>query len=452
MKKLTLCLALLGLLALGGQASAVIGTIDDVPAATLLLPYFEVDIENTDGVNTLFSINNASASAVLAHVTVWSDQSVPVLDFDVYLTGFDVQTISLRDIFVSGNLPRTASTSQDPSGSALNAGISPRGAASLLPFGDISYASCTSLPYPTGFVSASFRSHLQNWLQGLPSTAPGFTSLCAGSKTQDGILRGYITVDTVNACNLFFPSDWALYAPFVTNQNVLWGDYFYVNSAQNFAQGETLVHIEACPAETLTSASTQPPTITPIPPGTVCFVPGDHTFYGRYNGALADDGREPLPTTLGVRYLNGGGFDGGTDFLVWREANSADVAYSCALQGPSTWYPLEATQIVIFDEAEQPVTADDCPSGDPTCEQEVVIPNEANRIDVALDLLAPFNFGWAYLNLQHNNAGFVAIYGDPFAQAWVTAVMDADGRFSVGFDAVQLDNANTPNTTIIPVP
>ena len=30
--------------------------------------------------------------------------------------------------------------------------------------------------------------------------------------------------------------------------------------------------------------------------------------------------------------------------------------------------------------------------------------------------------------------------------------MDASGRFSVGFDAIQLDNANTPNTTIIPVP
>ena len=73
-------------------------------------------------------------------------------------------------------------------------------------------------------------------------------SSSAGSKQPDtNILRGYITVDTVNACNLFFPSDWAFYAPFVTDQNVLWGDYFYVNPGQNFAQGETLVHIESCP-------------------------------------------------------------------------------------------------------------------------------------------------------------------------------------------------------------
>ncbi|HEX6865177.1 MAG TPA: hypothetical protein VF414_20270, partial [Thermoanaerobaculia bacterium] len=63
MRKLCLCLALLSLLGLGGQAFAVIGTIDDVPAATLLLPYFEVDIANQNGVTTLFSINNASATA-----------------------------------------------------------------------------------------------------------------------------------------------------------------------------------------------------------------------------------------------------------------------------------------------------------------------------------------------------------------------------------------------------
>src|SRR5687768_15190520 len=102
-------LALAGLLALAGPAVATIGTIDNVPAATLMLPYFEVDLDNTEGVNTLFSINNSAASAVLTKVVVWSDQSVPVLNFNIYLTGYDVQTFSMRDILVLGNLPRTAS-------------------------------------------------------------------------------------------------------------------------------------------------------------------------------------------------------------------------------------------------------------------------------------------------------------------------------------------------------
>src|SRR5688572_20946649 len=155
MRKLCLCLALMSLLGLGGQAFAVIGTIDDVPAATLLLPYFELDLANQNGVNTLFSINNASDTAVLAHVTIWSDQSVPVLDFDVYLTGYDVQTISLRDILQNGNLPRTASAGQDTAGDT----ISPQGPVS----DDINFASCSVLPYAPGAVSASFRAHLQAW-------------------------------------------------------------------------------------------------------------------------------------------------------------------------------------------------------------------------------------------------------------------------------------------------
>src|SRR6185295_10714804 len=99
MKKITLCLALLGLVAGAVPGLAEICTIDDVPAATLLLPYFEVDLNSQNGVQTLFSMNNASASAAVAHVTLWTDQSIPTLDFDVYLTGYDVQTVNLYDIF-----------------------------------------------------------------------------------------------------------------------------------------------------------------------------------------------------------------------------------------------------------------------------------------------------------------------------------------------------------------
>src|SRR5262245_32927753 len=93
--------------AVPGQAK--IGAVDQVPGASLLLPYFEVDLDNANGVTTLLSINNASSTAILTHVVIWSDLSVPTLAFDIYLTGYDVQTINLRDIFVNGVLPRTAS-------------------------------------------------------------------------------------------------------------------------------------------------------------------------------------------------------------------------------------------------------------------------------------------------------------------------------------------------------
>lgn len=64
-----LCALAVCLLALAVPARAEIGTIDAVPAATLLLPYFEVDLTNPNGITTLFSVNNASASAAVAHVT-----------------------------------------------------------------------------------------------------------------------------------------------------------------------------------------------------------------------------------------------------------------------------------------------------------------------------------------------------------------------------------------------
>src|SRR5690242_20112900 len=96
-------------------ARADLCAIDHAPAATLLLPYFEVDLGNPGGRTTLFSINNAGDKAVLAHVVLWTDLAVPTLVFDVYLTGYDVQTINLRDIFDTGTLPRTADKDRDPS-------------------------------------------------------------------------------------------------------------------------------------------------------------------------------------------------------------------------------------------------------------------------------------------------------------------------------------------------
>ena len=423
MRRMVPCLALAGLLGLGNPAFAVIGTIDVVPAATLLLPYFEVDLDFGEQVNTFFSINNASATAVLAHVTVWSDQSIPVLDFDVYLTGFDVQTLNLNEVLVWGILPRTASTGQDPSGSALGVGISPRGPLSQ----DINFASCTgTLPYPDPALNAAFRAHLAAILQG--NASPSFPGRCYGSRRNDGILRGYVTVDTVNACNVLFPSQLAGgYDAVLTDQNVLWGDWFYVSPNENFAQGDTLVHIESCPT---------------------CFAPGDHTFYGRYAGGTAIDAREALPTTMAARYLNGGGFTGGTSFAVWREGGdqTSAVNYSCALPGPPQWFPLSATQIVVFDETEQVLTPENCPSGF-DCGIDILIPNEAQRVGVGADIPTPFNFGWVYLNLQW---GPLPAYGDNFAQMWLSTIMDASGRFSVGFEGVAFDNANAPVTALIP--
>ena len=425
MKKLVFCLAIMGLLALGGQAIALPGTIDDVPAATLLLPYFEVDLDNSAGITTLFSVNNASATAQLAHVTVWSTWSIPVLDFDVYLTGYDVQSFNLRDILVDGILPQTGSGTT----TAANDPGSPLGSYS---FGDVAFPNCntsTSPPAPPVYaipaITTTFRSHLRALLTGRQSPVNG---TCAGTNYGDNIARGYITVDDSNSCTQLFPSDVGYFVSgglgIADNDNVLWGDYFYVNPGENFAQGETLVHVEA-DAQFFST-------------------PGEYTFYGRYILGTAADNREPLATTFAARYLSGGGFTGGTSLVVWRDSKFPPGA-TCA--GGPNYGELFEQQVVVFDEFENPLTVvTGGPSGEPTPGAQCTFCDETQRIQVGGEgIQTNADFGWLYLNLNHATTrdatlgvGYINI-----AQAWVTVVMDAEGRFSVGFDAIQLDNANT---------
>jgi hypothetical protein len=428
----------MGLLALGGQAIALPGTIDDVPAATLLLPYFEVDLDNAAGITTLFSVNNASAAAQLAHVTVWSTWSIPVLDFDVYLTGYDVQSFNLRDILVDGILPQTGSGTT----TAANDPGSPLG---IYSFPDVIFPGCNTgitPPAPPVYsipaISTTFRSHLRALLTGRQSPVNG---TCAGTNYGDNIARGYITIDDSNSCTQLFPSDVGYFVSgglgIADNDNVLWGDYFYVNPGENFAQGETLVHIEA-DADVFNAI-------------------GEYTFYGRYPGtgaATAADNREPLATTFAARYLSGGGFTGGTSLIAWRDSKFPPGA-TCAA-GPN-YGELFESQIVVFDEFENPLTVvTGGPSGEPLPGAQCTFCDETQRVQVGGDgIQTNADFGWVYLNLNHATTrdaalgpGYVNI-----AQAWVTTVMDAEGRFSVGFDAIQLDNANTAVTggVVLPV-
>jgi hypothetical protein len=106
-----LTLAVVGVLALGlaSTASATLCSYDVVPAATLLFPFVQYDydagIAGNAGATTLFAITNVSQEAQIVHITLWTDYSIAILDFNVVLTGYDVQTINIRDILRDGILP-----------------------------------------------------------------------------------------------------------------------------------------------------------------------------------------------------------------------------------------------------------------------------------------------------------------------------------------------------------
>jgi hypothetical protein len=436
MARVALGLVLAGLLVAAAPAAAVICTIDAVPAATLLLPYFEVDLNNPNGLTTLFSVNNASATAVLVHTVIWSDLSVPVLDFNIYLTGYDVQSVNLRDILVDGNLPQTASAGQDPTDT-----ISPHGAFSQ----DINFASCQNeLPPPA--LPAFFIAHLQEALTGQASAV--LKGNCAGQLIGDNIARGYITMDTVNNCSLRFPGDVGYFAAGgtgdVTNQNVLWGDWFIVNAAQNFAEGADLVHIEAAPGVGVDG-------LTPANPATT--TSGRYTFYGRYDAWTAVDNREPLSTEFAARYINGGPFSAGTSLLVWRDSKVNQGPFTC----PATagvrppWYPLGQEAIVIFDEQEHPSVPQTFPfSPQPPSSSTIPFPAETQRTQVggaSFPLPSGFDFGWLFLDLNTTvpAAGNNPPVDPAAAQAWVVYTLATNGQFGVGIDAIMLDSACAPS-------
>src|SRR5439155_26255652 len=100
------------------------------PAATLLLPYFEVDFVSAAATarTTLFTITNTSRMPAIAHVVLWTDWSFAALDFNIFLTGYDVQSINLYDIFNPGMIaPITQTTGGTtitqplPTGNPVNA-------------------------------------------------------------------------------------------------------------------------------------------------------------------------------------------------------------------------------------------------------------------------------------------------------------------------------------------
>lgn len=407
-------------------AEAKFCSTDEVPAATLLLPFFEVDLDDPSGFTTLFSINNALAKAGVAHVTLWTDWALPTLAFDVYLTGYDVQTINLRDIF-NGVLPRTASDGQDPADQ-----FSPQGFLSE----DVALASCATLPYSFG---SAFPAILQSELRLAHSggAAPAIFGGCAGEDHGDGRVRGYVTVDTVSSCSFDNPSTPGYFAGVAARENRLWGTVTYVDAANHFAQQESLVHIEACDPSDPTEE---------CPTGA-----GSYTFYGRYVGFDGSDDREPLPSTFAASYLNGGAFQGGSQLLVWRDTKrgvtGADGARPCTSLGRPSWYPLLDRDVVSFDEEENP--QNHCFEGDHVLPPPGTVwgcfplATQQSRIgaftEPPLTIIPSSPFGWIYLDLRHTLATDDPMPGR--AQAWVTVLSSASGRFSTAVDAVRLDSA-----------
>lgn len=247
---------------------AVIGTNDLVPAATLLLPYFEVAVDNPQGVTTIIRIRNVDATPAVVHAVVWTDLGVPTVNFNILLDSFQTRKIDLRDLFDEGNLGFPAFGGN--CGSLAEQGIAP---ASIADF--------------------------QGAHRGRAST-DFLSGRCGALIYGDRIARGYITFDSANDCSTSnIVEDSSTYfqnggVGVANNRNVLWGDYSMIDESQMLAHSEPMVHVEASAEDDLPS--------------------GARTFYGQFIGFSSTDDREPLAQTWGVRYVHQL-----TDIICWRD-------------------------------------------------------------------------------------------------------------------------------------
>ena len=396
---------LVALLALSAPVAGVaeVCSYDAAPAATLLLPYFEVDLADPNGRTTLFSVTSASAGSTLANVTLWTDLGVPVVSFPLFLTGYDVQTFNLRDLLVHGLLPVTGPLVTTPG-----------------PFSEArDFPGCEDfLPLPDT-LPAALLADVRAALTGGPAPIL-FGGRCSGADLGDEVARGSITVDTLNACTALNPTLEGYFGPdgVASSENVLWGDFYLVDVASDSAQGAALTAIQAEEG---------------------FFEPGSPTFYGRFVGNDASDGREPLPSIWALRYAQNPSSN--TDLIVWQSGVGVPESFDCGSPPPPMGVPLEF--LCWFDEEENPMCNGGCIADPPLpgCGGLLPFPLESNRVRADSSALpAPWSFGWLYTNL--------GIHATPSnlarRQSSMTALTSGLERFSVAVSGTPLDRACGP--------
>lgn len=363
-----------------------------IPAATLLIPYFEVDLAGTDGRTTLVAVTNAGHHSTLAHVVLWTDWGVPTLAFDLVLAQDDVQTLNLRDVF-AGNLPAT---------------------------GGAPFPGCTD-PVTLPALDAAALTALRRQHTGLPDELDH----CAGSgRGGVDLATGYVTIDVARRCstNIRYPSSNGYFEADETgvasNENLLLGDFFLVDAAQNLAAGNEAVHIRA----DANRYGGEPA-----------------TFYGSWIGHSGVDARAPLGTRYRARFLRGGAFSGGTDLVVWAEPSLATATGVQCGEHAAAVDPCQFLRFTPFDE--------EAVAGDWI---EVAPVTEVARRFTVGGPEVPVAPAFGILDFENKVLPGCAIPippppGQPVPlQSFVLPLHSAQGRFAVGFNAARTAEALCP--------
>jgi hypothetical protein len=419
------------------------------PAATLLLPYFEVDTDGSSGMTTLFTITNVSRYPQIAHVTLWTDWAYPILNFNLYLTGYDVQAINLADVLVRDVIAPPSGTTSATTPGALSASSN----------GHLrTPTDCAGNP---GTVPETIMSAVRFALRTGIVRFPGVSCNAAGGVHFDAI--GYVTIDVVASCTTHMPSDPLYYTNDLLFDNVLIGDYQQIGAAPSGtslaafdAAGNPMVHIRAVPEGG--GAGVDVGTALP------------YTFYDRYTPASRRtlDRRQPLPSTFAARFVQGGTPNFFTNLTIWREGIGTGTCATSLATGQ-----MVVPEIVRFDEHENPYVFGGCIEPGSDC--PVILPATSTTNTAGLNfpgLSGADVGGWIYINANNGGsttysvtenlggasvqtnartalapAGSTTTVGPRPSQNWITTSMFgiiAGNHITAELDATPLGNGCTP--------
>ena len=399
--------------------------IGTYPAATLLLPFFDVEISkpSSDGANTVFTVVNTSKAPQIVRITIWTDFGYPAAWFNVFLTGYDAQSFSLYDLLAVGRAPKTSAKTVP----------GPRAISTLSNGQLVGLDACESLG---GDLPKEFVADLKSMLTYGVSSTPNACRV--GNEHATAV--GYVTIDVVNSCSTISPLDPAYYSQVLLFDNVLTGDYERFNgdaTLGNYATGNPMVHIKAVPEGGRAGSQVFGNSLP-------------YTFYDRFTPSAARhiDRRQPLPSSFAARFMEGGTGSFSTDYTIWREGADRSNGAGCNVAASTA---MSYASIVRFDEMENPTVTSLPKTGNPRL-MSFPATSAASTANAPFPPQVSYTVaGWMFLNLD-NAAGAVASANSPYSTArpsqnWVTVHLRAEGRYAVEYDATSISNGCTAPTT-----
>lgn len=385
-----------------------------------------MDIEDDTGETTLFSVTNVTNVTQILQITVWTDLGYPVISYNAYLTGYDVQSTSLGDVIRGGFIGSRTSTGSETVRRGQYSDRNP----------DIDDNNCVLLPGP---MPQFFIDRVKAALtMGRTSAVPGNPQFPASDKVgnihENAV--GYVTIDVVAACRAAWGPGDPGYIDGLRLDNVLIGDYQQVHSSMDYAQVNPMVHIRAIPeGGSYAQRRADPARYRSRFP---------QTFYSRFMDPATPtaDARQPLPSQFAIHWINGTTGDFKTTLKIWRQSVRGSN-YDC--QKLEDNGAIRVAESVTFDDREngEGFVLSHCSVTTCIGDPYVRLPS-TSRIDISDSDIFPQRTvqesiaGWMYLNLDDG------VPANGAHQNWVVTSMRAEGRFSGDMDAIHLGNGCSP--------